>query len=72
MLYKERILQLVDDIPEYRLIFVINLLESLKAYAGEEIEPDEWDLQMLASAEKENDGTTITMEQLMEELKFEI
>ena len=72
MSHKERILQLVNDIPEYRLIFVANLLESLKAYAGEEIEPDKWDLQMLADAEKENDGTTITMEQLMEELKIEV
>ena len=72
MSYKERILQLVDDIPEYRLIFVVNLLESLKAYAGEEIEPDEWDLQILSDAEKENDGTTITIEQLMEELKIEL
>ena len=69
---KERILQLVNDIPEYRLVFVVNLLESLKAYAGEEIEPDEWDLQMLADAEKENDGTAITMEKLMKELKIEI
>ena len=69
---KERILQLVNDIPESRLVFVVNLLESLKAYAGEEIEPDEWDLQMLADAEKENDGTTVTMEELMEELKIEI
>ena len=65
MSHRERILQLVDDIPEYRLIFVINLLESLKAYAGEEIEPDEWDLQMLADAEKENDGTTVTMAELI-------
>ena len=72
MSHKERILQLVNDIPEYRLIFVVNLLESLRAYAGEEIEPDAWDLQMLADAEKENDGTTVTMEQLMEELKIEL
>ena len=72
MFYKDRVLQLVDDIPEYRLIFVVNLLESLKAYAGEEIEPDEWDLQMLAEAEKENDGNTISIQQFMKELKIEM
>ena len=70
MTNKERVLQLVNDIPECRLSFVVNLLESLKAYAGEEIEPDEWGLQMLADAEKENDGTTLTMAQLMEDLKI--
>ncbi|MCL2096058.1 MAG: hypothetical protein FWH10_04055 [Oscillospiraceae bacterium] len=69
---KERILQLVDDIPEYRLIFVVNLLESLKAYAGEEIEPDEWDLKMLSDAERENDGTVVTIERLAEELGINI
>ena len=58
---KERILQLVEDIPENKLIFVINVLESLKAYAGETIAPDEWDLEMIEEAEKENDGETMEM-----------
>ena len=58
---KERILQLVEDIPENKLIFVINVLESLKAYAGETITPDEWDLEMIEEAEKENDGETMEM-----------
>lgn len=65
---KERILQLIDGIPENKLIFVIDLLENLKAYAGETIEPDEWDLKMIAEAEKENDGQTISIEELASEL----
>lgn len=65
---KERVLQLIDDIPDQKLFFVIDMLESLKAYAGEEIEPDEWDLQMISQAEKENDGNTITIDQLANEL----
>ena len=43
---KERIMQLIEDVPERKLVFIINMLESLKSYAGEEIEPDEWDLQI--------------------------
>ena len=51
---KERVIQLIEDIPEQKLTFVIDVLEGLKAYAGETIEPDEWDLQMIAEAEREN------------------
>ncbi|MCI9176685.1 MAG: hypothetical protein HFH49_17525 [Lachnospiraceae bacterium] len=58
---KERVIQLIDDVPDNKLIFVVNMLESLKAYAGEDIEPDEWDLQMIADAKKNNDGTTVTL-----------
>ena len=65
---KERIIQLIDNVPDNRLVFIVDMLESLKAYAGEEIEPDEWDLQMIAQAEKENDGETVTMEELAQEL----
>jgi len=66
---KERVLQLVDDIDDNRLVFVVNLLEALEGYAGEEIEPDEWDLQMIAESEKENDGTTISIGELAIEIK---
>ncbi len=65
---KERVLQLIDDIPDNKLIFVIDVLESLKAYAGETIEPDDLDLQMIAEAERENNGETIAIEDLAEEL----
>ncbi len=65
---KERIMQLIEDVPEYKLIFIVNMLEDLKGYAGESIEPDEWDLQMIAEAEKINDGKTFTLEEVCEEL----
>lgn len=65
---KERVIQLINDVPDNKLIFVIDMLESLKAYAGEDIEPDEWDLQMIAQAKKENDGCTITLDELKQEL----
>lgn len=65
---KERVLQLIEDIPDIKLHFVVEMLESLKAYAGEEIEPDEWDLQMIAQAEKENNGESVAFEDLAHEL----
>ncbi len=65
---RERVLQLIDGIPDIKLHFVVEMLESLKAYAGEEIEPDEWDLKMLEEAEKENNGETVTFEDLANEL----
>lgn len=65
---KERVMQLIEDIPEHKLVFVIDVLESLKAYAGETIEPDEWDLKMIAEAKKENDGQTVSIEAVASEL----
>lgn len=65
---KERIIQLIDDVPENRLVFVVDMLESLKAYAGEAIEPDEWDRSMIAESEKYNDGETVTLDELCKEL----
>ena len=38
---KERAMQLLEDIPENKLVFIVDMLENIKAYAGEEIEPDE-------------------------------
>lgn len=69
---KDRIMQLIDNVPDNRLVFVVDMLESLKAYAGEAIEPDEWDKAMIAQAEKENDGTTITLEELRKELDINL
>ncbi len=65
---KERVLQLIENIPDHKLVFVVDVLESLKAYAGETIEPDEWDLEMIAAAEKENDGTSISIDILASDL----
>ncbi len=62
---KERVIQLIEDMPDNKLVFVIDMLESLKAYAGEEIEPDDWDLKMIADAEIVNDGTTVSFEEML-------
>lgn len=33
-----------------------------------EVEPDEWDLEMIAEAKRINDGTVVSLEELAEEL----
>ncbi len=65
---KERAIQLLNSIPENKIIFVIDMLESMKAYAGEEIQPDDWDLKMISEAKKENDGNTVSIDTLASDL----
>lgn len=65
---KERVLQLIDDIPDQKLIYVVDMLNSIKNLLVEEVDPDKWDLQMINQAQEENDGTTISFEKLADEL----
>ena len=65
---KERVIQLINDVPDNKLVFVVHMLESMKAYAGEAIEPDEWDLKMISDAKQENDGETLTFDEVAKEL----
>ena len=69
---RERVIQLIDDMPDNKLAFVVDMLESLKSYAGEAIQPDEWDLEMIAEAEKVNDGETVTIDDLAKELGIQL
>ena len=62
---KERVIQLINDVPDNKLVFVVHMLESMKAYAGEAIEPDEWDLKMIADSQKYNDGSVVSLEELL-------
>ena len=62
---KEKAIQLLENIPESKMIFVINVLENLKELMIEEVEPDEWDKAMIAEAERENDGTTVSLDELL-------
>ena len=59
---------IIDSLPEYKLKYIIDMLNSLKGLLEddiEEVEPDEWDLAMIAEAEKINDGTTISFEEML-------
>ena len=62
---KEQILQLIDNIPDYKLTYVVDILNSIKNLLLEEVAPDEWDLQMIADAKRDNDGATATFEEML-------
>ncbi len=69
---KEKAIHLLDSIPESKLLMVIKFLEKLRVDNIEEIEPDEWDLKMIESANKENDDVAVSIEDLAEELEIEL
>lgn len=69
---KERVIELIQDVPEDKLIFVVSMIEALKGYAQEEISPDDTDIQMIETAKIENDGTVKSLNELAKELNFEI
>lgn len=64
---RERAQQLLDIVPDYKIQYVIAYLQGVTAGENliEEVEPDEWDLKMIAEAEKENDGTTISFDEIL-------
>lgn len=49
---KERIIQLIDDLLESKRVFLINIIEALKSYAEDAVDPDEWDLKMMDDIKK--------------------
>lgn len=66
---REIAIDIINQIPEYKLTYVVDVLNGIKNMLDnniEEVEPDEWDLEMIARAERENDGTTVTLEELLE------
>ena len=67
---KERAIDIINQIPEYNLIYVINMLNGIKDLLmndGEEVEPDEFDLKMISDAESENDGNLVSFEELLKQ-----
>lgn len=66
---------IIDSLPEYKLTYIIDMLNGLKGLLEdvvEEVEPDEWDLAMIAEAERVNDGTTISIEELAKDLDLNV
>ncbi len=67
---RERIIQIIDGIPDSRLLYVVNILESLRSYVAEELDaiseqPDQLDLYMIDEAKKINDGTTVSFDEML-------
>lgn len=65
---RERAIQLLEKVPETKLYYIIGILEGAAIPDVEEVEPDEWDLKMIAEAKRENDGEEVTFEDLKKEL----
>ncbi len=63
---REKALQLIKEIPDNKLVFVVDMLNSIKKLLIEEVEPDEWDLEMIAQAEQKNDGTKLSFDELLQ------
>ena len=54
-----------NNIPDYKLTYVVDILNSIKNLLLEEVAPDEWDLQMIADAKRDNDGATAAFEEML-------
>ena len=63
---REKAIQLIKEIPDNKLVFVVDMINSIKKLLIEEVEPDEWDLEMIAQAEQENDGTKVSFDELLQ------
>lgn len=71
---REMIINLIEDIPEYKLSFVVDIIKSLKGLIDdvESVEPDDIDLAMIKEAEEINDGKGIDLEDLAKELNIDV
>ncbi len=64
---REIAINIINEIPEYKLNYVIEILKGIKSLIIDEAEPDELDLKMIAEAEKENDGTVYSLDEVLKE-----
>lgn len=71
---KEKVIQLLDSIPDYKMGYVLAYIQGITADIdeSEEVAPDELDLSMIAEAEKVNDGSTVTLEKLARDLDLDV
>ena len=63
--------QIINSMSENKLPYVIKILRKINN-TYENVEPDEWDLNLLTQAQKENDGTVISIEDLAKDLGIEL
>ena len=67
---RETALQLINSMPESKLSLAVLTLEKIYNSEIESVQPDEWDLELIAQAEIENDGNTIALDALLKELSI--
>lgn len=63
---RERLKQVIDQMPEYKIAYIANLILGIDKMDIEEVEPDAWDLKMIEEAKINNDGSAVTLEELLE------
>lgn len=63
---RERLKQAIDQMPEYKIAYIANLILGIAKTDIEEVEPDAWDLKMIEEAKANNDGSAVTLEELLE------
>ena len=68
MSYRERAIELLNAVPDYKIGYVVAYLQGITAGQIEEVKPDEWDLKMIEEAKRENDGESIVIEDLAKDL----
>ena len=69
---REIAMNIINQIPEYKLAYVVKMLEGVSGLIAEEVEPDELDLKMIKEADELNDGTYITLEDLGKDLGLDV
>ena len=62
---REQAKQIIDSLPEGKLVFVLDMLNSIKGMLIEEVEPDDWDIKMIDEARQENDGIRVSFEEML-------
>lgn len=65
---KEQLKQIIDRLPDYKIAYIKSLIIGIEKADIEEIEPDEWDLEMIEHAKMVNDGHGVPIETLALEL----
>ncbi len=62
---KEQAIKLLEQIPDRKMHYVLAFLQGAAIPDVEEVEPDEWDLKMIAEAKAENDGEKISFDEML-------
>ena len=71
---KEISINIINQIPEYKMVYVVNMLNNIKNLITDtdEVVPDEIDLQMIAEAQEVNDDSFISLDELAKELNLNV
>ncbi len=69
---RETAINIINQIPDYKLTYVVKMLEGVRGLIAEETEPDELDLKMIKEADEVNDGTFVTLENLAKDLGLDV